>query len=109
MARYRVLSWKGVPSLVEAVDDEGAAQVSLSPRFQELIDTLAMREGAADEDTYLAGWERGPEHGRAARAEAVAAAGAAELEGSFEALVASRMLPPRASSPPRPLALRTVA
>ncbi len=95
MARYRVLSWKDVPSLVEAVDDEGSAQVPLSPRFQELIDALAMREGASGEDAYLAGWERGPEQARAGRAGAVAAEVAAELEASFEALVAARLMPPR--------------
>jgi hypothetical protein len=96
MARYRVLSWKGIPSLVEAVDDEGATQVSLSPRFQELIDTLAMREGASDEDAYLEGWERGPEETRSGHAAAVAAEVAAELEASFEALIAARLRPPRA-------------
>ena len=96
MARYRVLSWKDVPSLVEAVDDEGSAEVPLSPRFQELIDALAMREGSSDADAYLAGWERGPEQARAGRAAAVAAEVAAELEASFEALVAARLLPPRA-------------
>jgi hypothetical protein len=96
MARYRVLSWRGVPSLVEAVDDDGSAQVPLSSRFQELIDTLAMREGASDEDAYLEGWERGPEQSRAGRAEAVAAEVAAELEASFEALAAARLQPPHA-------------
>ena len=95
MARYRVVSWNAIPSLVEAVDDEATAQVPLSPRFQELIDTLAMREGASDEDAYLEGWERGPEQARTGRAEAVAAEVAAELEASFEALVAARLRPPR--------------
>jgi hypothetical protein len=83
VARYRVLRWKEIPSLVEAWDDERAVQRPLSQRFQDLIDAVAMREGASESDAYLEAWGRGPEAERPGPAEPVANAVAEELEASF--------------------------
>jgi hypothetical protein len=82
---------------VEAVDDEQTVRVPLSQRFQDLIDAVAMREGASDSEAYLDGWAPGPEAERPGDAEAVARAVAAELEDGFQDLVARRIvgLPPR--------------
>lgn len=91
MARYRILAWKDIPALVEATDAQGAVQVPLSARFQELIDAIAMREGASESDAYLEGWAHGPELDRAGTAAAVAAAVAAECEAAFPALVEARL------------------
>jgi len=91
MARYRILAWKDIPSLVEATDGQGAVQVPLSPRFQELIDAVAMREGASESGAYLEGWAHGPELERAGTAAAVADAVAAECEAAFPALVEARL------------------
>ena len=99
MARYRILAWRDVPSLVEAIDGEGAVQVPLSPRFQDLIDALAMREGASESDAYLEGWAHGPETERPGTAAAVAAAVAAECEARFPELVEARLDRP---APPPP-------
>jgi len=93
MARYRILAWKEVPSLVEAFDEEGHVQIALSQRFQDLIDALAMREGASESDAYLEGWASGPDLERPGAAEAVASEVAAELEASFQDLIARRFLP----------------
>ena len=96
VARYRIIQWRDLPSLVEAVDGEQTVRVPLSQRFQDLIDAVAMREGASESEAYLAGWTPGPETERAGGAEAVAQAVAAELEEGFQDLVARRMLgPPR--------------
>jgi hypothetical protein len=96
MARYRIVQWRDLPSLVEAVDDEQTVRVPLSQRFQDLIDAVAMREGASDSEAYLDGWAPGPEAERPGDAEAVARAVAAELEDGFQDLVARRILgPPR--------------
>ena len=88
MARYRIVQWKDIPSVVEAFDGEEAARVSLSQRFQDLIDAAAMRQGATDSEAYLDGWGQGPEQERPGAARAVAEAVAAELEASFPQLVA---------------------
>jgi hypothetical protein len=94
MARYRITHWNEIPSLVEAVDGVHTARRSLSPRFQDLIDAVAMREGATATEVYLEGWAQGPEADRPGSAEAVAEAVAAELEAGFDALVAARLRAP---------------
>ena len=83
MARYRIVRWKEIPALVEAWDAGGAARVPLSQRFQDLIDAIAMREGASESDAYLEAWGGDPEAERAGEAQPVAESVAAELEGTF--------------------------
>ena len=84
MATYRVISWKDIPSLVEAQDGDRMARVPLSQRFQDLIDAVAMRQGATESQAYLAGWHTGRDTDRPGSSDAVAEAVAAELEGTFE-------------------------
>src|SRR5262245_47474344 len=91
MARYRIVQWRDIPSLVEAVDDDGAARVPLSQRFQDLIDAVAMREGASESEAYLDGWGQGPEQERPGTAQGVAEAVAAELEADFPQLALRRL------------------
>ena len=100
MARYRILSWKDIPASVEATDGAETVRLALSPRFQELIDAVAMREGASDGDAYLDGWAQGPETERPGGAETVAAAVAEECEARFADLVAARLAPRDGSTPP---------
>ena len=92
MAHYRVVQWKGIPSLVEAFEGDQNAQVPLSQRFQDLIDAVAMREGASESDAYLEGWGQGPEQERPGSPQAVADAVAAELEADFQDLLMRRFL-----------------
>ncbi|MBI3624712.1 MAG: virulence factor [Candidatus Rokubacteria bacterium] len=94
MATYRVIFWKGIPSLVEAQDGDRAARVPLSQRFQDLIDAVAMRQGASETEAYLEGWQGGPAGDRPGSAEAVAEAVAAELEISFEEFLRKSLLAP---------------
>lgn len=96
MARYRIIQWRDLPSLVEAMDGEHTVRIPLSQRFQDLIDAMAMREGATESEAYLAGWAPGPETERPGDAETVAHEVAAELEEGFQDLVTRRVLgPPR--------------
>lgn len=91
MARYRIVHWRDIPSLVEAEDADGPARHPLSPRFQELIDAVAMRAGATESDAYLDGWGRSPEQERPGSAVAVAEEVAGEIEAQFEALTAQHI------------------
>jgi len=84
MARYRVVFWREIPSLVEAVQEDQTVRTPRSQRFQDLIDTLAVRLGASTTEAYLEGWRQGPEAERPGSAESVAAQVAAELEADFE-------------------------
>jgi hypothetical protein len=96
MAWYRIIQWRDLPSLVEAVEGGETARVLLSQRFQDLIDAVALRDGASDSEAYLEGWKPGPEVERPGRAEVVAREVAAELEAGFHDLVTRRLLgPPR--------------
>jgi hypothetical protein len=96
MARYRIIQWRDLPSLVEAEDGGPTVRVPLSQRFQDLIDAVAMREGATETDAYLEGWAPGPESERPGDAEAVARQVADELEAGFPDLVLRRFVgPPR--------------
>ena len=94
MARYRIIQWRDLPSLVEAEDGGHTVRVPLSQRFQDLIDAVAMREGASESDAYLDGWAPGPETERPGDAEAVAQQVATELEEGFQDLVVRRFLGP---------------
>lgn len=93
MARYRIVHWREIPSVVEATDGDRTARHQLSPRFQDLIDTLAMRENATEGDAYLEGWGQGDWVERAGPPDEVAAAVTAELEDGFQALLVRRFLP----------------
>jgi len=94
MARYRIVRWQGIPSVVEASDGDRTVRRPLSPRFQDLIDAVAMRTGASASDAYLEGWSRGEEAERAGSPDAVAAEIAGEIEASFEGLAARHLSPP---------------
>jgi hypothetical protein len=95
VARYRVVQWRRIPSLVEAFDGDETVRVPLSQRFQDLIDAVALREGASEADAYLDGWEQGPDIDRPGGAREVAEEVARELEAGFADLLIARLTPPR--------------
>jgi hypothetical protein len=85
MAQVRILYWQDIPSVVEAQDGEGGKhKESLSARFQELIDSVAMRKKLVGTDAYLEGWRRGRPKEREGTALAAAKAVTAELEDTFD-------------------------
>ena len=83
MAKYTILYWKDIPSVVEASDATDSAKVQLSERFQVLIDSVAMKLGLDSTDEYLEQWDHGDEQERAGSAREVADAVARELEAKF--------------------------
>ena len=93
MARVRVTYWQEIPVLITARDRDGETTVTLSPRFQELVDAVAMQTGLTDSDAYLAGWRTGPEEERGGPAAMAASAVAAELEASFAEIRAQYLRP----------------
>ena len=90
MAKFRILYWHDIPSLVEATDQEGDKfKEELSARFQELIDSIAMRKKIVGTDIYLEGWRRSRPEKRDGSALEVAKAVASELEASFDTIARS--------------------
>lgn len=79
MARYQVLYWKRVPSLVRSEDAEGEVQVPMGERFDQLIDARAMQEGLTWTDDYRAQLDGGEELERPDSAAEVAEAVKKEL------------------------------
>jgi hypothetical protein len=81
MARYRILSWRGIPAQLKVFREDGRPLSRALPDwFIEEIDRVAMREGLAGTDDYLSQWQWSDEHEQPGSAEEVAAAVTAELE-----------------------------
>jgi len=57
VARYRIMTWQGIPAQVKA-DDAGGGRASreMPAWFAAEIDRVAMRDGLAGTDAYLEGW-----------------------------------------------------
>ena len=88
VAHYRIVHWRDIPVLVEVRDGDGTVRLPLSPRFQALIDAVAMQAGATESEAYLDGWGQTAEVERAGSARDVAEVVAAEIEASFEVMAA---------------------
>ena len=73
MASYRVMSWRGIPSQVQATDDTGATVSTMLPAFfMQEIDRVAMAEGVDGSDEYLDAWVWSDEMTREGTADEVA-------------------------------------
>src|SRR5262249_58698099 len=96
--------------MVEARDDAGQVTLSLSDKFQALIDSVAMQLGLEDEAAYLEHWARLPGGERPGSARDVGEAVVAELEARFPEYIARAFppswSPPSSSRTPRPSSLR---
>ena len=84
MAQYTILYWQDIPSMVEARKGRTRAKEQLSDRFQELIDTVAMRKGLFGTDAYLEQWRKGSPENREGTPADVVRAVADELESRYE-------------------------
>jgi hypothetical protein len=60
MARYQILYWQDVPSVIKAFD-EGGGEIKrqLPDWFQQEIDRRAMVQGLTGSDAYLEQWRWG--------------------------------------------------
>jgi hypothetical protein len=83
MADITVLYWRDIPAQVVARAGRSTARRELSLRFQEAIDMAAMRDGARDEDAYLAGWRKGAPESCGADLELEAERTSHDLESAY--------------------------
>jgi hypothetical protein len=101
MARFRVLSWRDVPTQVRVTDDAGARVDRAMPRwFMQEVSRITMREGLAGTDEYLAAFTWSDEADREGTAEDVADALVAELAAAWGRAPDGRTLRTVAGSPP---------
>ena len=60
MARFQILYWQDVPSLVKAFAEDGTSvSRELDAWFQQEIDRRAMAQGLVGSDAYLEAWHWG--------------------------------------------------
>lgn len=87
MARYQVLFWSEIPSVVKAFADDGSAvSRQLDAWFQQEIDREAMRLGLTGSDAYLEQWRWGELTDRPGTPDEVLDAVVAELEAERRTL-----------------------
>lgn len=89
MARYRILYWHHIPSLIEASEGSVVHKEELSPRFQELIDRVAMRKKLIGTDAYLEGWRKSRPKTMEGEPQTVAKAIATQFEADYQLIAAS--------------------
>jgi hypothetical protein len=78
------LYWQDIPSLVEAREGRTVHKQQLSPRFQELIDMVAMRKRLTGADAYLEQWRKGRVEERQGDVQALVAAVVQDLEARYD-------------------------
>jgi hypothetical protein len=73
MARYRILSWRGIPAQLKVYPESGRPRsIQLPDWFGQEIDRVAMREGLVGSDEYLELWEWSGDEERPGTADEVA-------------------------------------
>ena len=85
MTEVQVVLWRDIPAQVKARQDRQRASRGLDPRFQEAVDSAAMRAGLADTDDYLAEWRTSTWEERPGSPEQAADQYAAEIEAEYSA------------------------
>lgn len=89
MAKYTILYWQDLPSMVEATDEGDTHKIQLSQRFQALIDHVAMESGLMGSDAYLDAWNKTDVKERDGSAEEVAKLVVEEVEAQFDDIMAA--------------------
>ena len=84
MAVYQVLYWKDIPAQVRVFDGKRRVSRQMPGRFQEAIDRLAMKEGLAGTDAYLAHWQWSERQERPGDPHAVLLALVEDLERAYD-------------------------
>ena len=81
MARFQILYWQDVPSLVKAFADDGTPESrQLDAWFQQEIDRRAMAQGLLESGAYLEAWNWGEADERPGMVDEVLDAVEQELE-----------------------------
>ncbi|MFT5259027.1 MAG: hypothetical protein ACI9J2_002289 [Saprospiraceae bacterium] len=77
--------WRDIPSMVSIKQGRKRVKTLLSERFQEAIDSAAMRGKAVDTDTYLEDWRDIDKQVDDGDLQQAVDAAALEIENSFDA------------------------
>jgi hypothetical protein len=81
VARFQILRWQEIPSVVKAFDEDGtSASQQLPDWYQQEIDREAMKQGLTGSDAYLEQWNWSESEERPGTAAEVLDAVVAEIE-----------------------------
>ncbi len=88
-----IVCWRDIPAQVIIKHRRERATIELSKRFQETIDSAAMRAGKAGSDDYLADWcRRASPHAGVGSLQDVARLVADNIESAYSDTVLSKMV-----------------
>ena len=83
MAKKTIIYWRDIPAQVVAQRGRVREKVHLSQRFQEAIDSAAMRAGKGSSDAYIAEWRRESSACEGDDLNAIVASEAQKLESEY--------------------------
>lgn len=83
MTQVQIVYWRDIPAQVKVREGRTRLSRPLALRFQEAIDSAAMRAGASATDDYLAEWRTSDPTDRPGAPEAVATTLVSELETAY--------------------------
>jgi len=90
MAVYQVLYWKDIPAQVRvSLEDRRSKSRQMPERFQQEIDSIAMREGLLGSDEYMQQWRWSEKRERDLPAEELLEVVVRELEEEYRGLAGS--------------------
>ena len=84
MAVYQILHWNDIPAQVRVSKGKKTISREMPARFQVAIDRIAMEEGLAGSEDYLAQWQWTEKRERPGDAEVVLNALLRELEADYD-------------------------
>jgi hypothetical protein len=82
-AKFQILYWQDIPSEIKVWDDFDEIKTPLAPRFAELIDASAQKQGLIQADSYMAQLRWSDPAERPGTPQEVTAALKQELENQF--------------------------
>ena len=84
MVDVTIVYWRDIPAQVIVGKGRRGSKRPLPERFEQAIDRVAMKVGAADSDAYMAGFRKADPYPMDGDADAVADAEAARLDAEYD-------------------------
>ena len=84
MVDVTIVYWRDIPAQVIVGKGRRGSKRPLPERFEQAIDRVAMKVGAADSDAYMSGFHKADAYSVEGEAEAVADAEAARIDAEYD-------------------------
>ena len=84
MPDVTIVYWRDIPAQVIVGKGRRGSKIQLTERFEQAIDRVAMRNGAAETDAYLAEWRKAAPYQIDGNQDDIAKSEAARLEVEYD-------------------------